>query len=113
VAVEVNGRWRRAVQVPGLAALNKGGNAEVSSVSCAPPGNCTASGDYRDGGGRQQAFVVSEKNGVWGTAIDGPGLRHASRDAYLSSVSCASAGSCVAVGSYQVTGRFAFQGFVT
>src|SRR5215472_7119862 len=46
VAVERNGRWRQAVGVPGLGALNTGGNAVVSSVSCASPGNCAAGGRY-------------------------------------------------------------------
>jgi hypothetical protein len=106
----VNGTWAAAQEVAGR--LNIGEVARVTSVSCASAGNCSAGGTY-DYGGYFAAFVVSEQNGVWGTAIDVPGLRHASRDAYLSSVSCASAGSCVAVGSYQVTGRFTFQGFVT
>ena len=40
--------WGRAVEVPGLGSLNKGGNAGVNSVSCASPGNCTAGGSYTD-----------------------------------------------------------------
>jgi hypothetical protein len=41
----------------------------AGSVSCASPGNCSAGGDYyTDAAGHQQAFVVSEKNGSWGTA---------------------------------------------
>lgn len=43
VAVEKNGVWGRAIEVPGLAALNKGG-AFVFSVSCASTGNCAAYG---------------------------------------------------------------------
>ena len=43
-----NGVWGRATEVPGLAALNKGGNASISSVSCAPPGRCTAGGSYTE-----------------------------------------------------------------
>jgi len=41
------GSWGRAIEVPGLGALNKG-DAEVNSVSCASAGNCAAGGDYRD-----------------------------------------------------------------
>ena len=48
VAVERDGRWGTAIEVPGLGALNEGGNAAVSSVSCASAGNCTAGGDYQD-----------------------------------------------------------------
>jgi hypothetical protein len=171
VAVERSGVWGRAVEVPGLGALNAGGNAEVSSVSCASPGNCAAGGDYTtDAAGSAQAFVVSEKNGSWGTAQEVAGNLNMGKSSYagvdsvlcasagncsaggtydyggynaafvvseengvwgqettvpglgslnkgssvgVSSVSCAPAGSCMAGGSYQETGRFALQGFVS
>ena len=32
------GGWRAAIEVPGTGALNKGGYAQVNSVSCARPG---------------------------------------------------------------------------
>src|SRR5258708_25926733 len=41
---EVNGAWKQAIPVPGLRALNTGGNAVVQSVSCASAGNCSAGG---------------------------------------------------------------------
>jgi hypothetical protein len=49
-----------------------------------------------DYGGYNAAFVVSEKNGVWGneTTVHGALPSRA-----VNSVSCASAGSCVAGGS--------------
>ena len=50
-----------------------GPNAEVDSVSCASAGNCAAGGTYADPL-RYQGFVAGEKNGVWGTAIEVPGL---------------------------------------
>jgi hypothetical protein len=40
------------------------GVAVLWSVSCASAGNCSAGGDYTDGAGRQQAFVVAETNGT-------------------------------------------------
>jgi len=46
VVSERNGVWGRAIEVPGLAALNAGGTAGVVSVSCASAGNCAAAGDY-------------------------------------------------------------------
>jgi hypothetical protein len=61
VAVEKNGRWGNEIEVPGLAALNKDKGAGVNSVSCAPAGGCAAGGDYTDGHGHQQGFVVAEK----------------------------------------------------
>jgi hypothetical protein len=90
--------------VPGLAALNAGGNAQASSISCASAGNCSAGGYYTDGGGNTQAFVVSEVNGTWGTAIEVPGTGSLSAGAgsqaraAINSLSCGSAGNCIAGG---------------
>ncbi len=67
------GTWRTAIEVPGSGALNKGGNAEVFSVSCASAGNCAAGGFYKDSSGHLQVFVVSEKNGSWGKLGRCPG----------------------------------------
>ena len=101
VATERYGRWGMATGVPGLGALNAGGHAYVYQVSCASAGNCAAGGDYRDGGHHQQGFVVSEKNGVWGHAIEVPGLGALNAGAArVSSVSCGSAGNCMAGGDY-------------
>ena len=72
MAVERNGRWGTATGVPGLAALNTGGQAEVSSVSCAPAGNCAAGGYYTGDNGYFQGFVADERHGHWGTAIQMP-----------------------------------------
>src|SRR6266704_2651962 len=73
--VPASGHWGTATPVPGLAgrSLNAGGRAGVSSVSCASAGNCTIGGSYRDGHSHGQAYVVSERNGRWGTAIEIPG----------------------------------------
>jgi hypothetical protein len=101
-ASERNGVWTAAIAVPGLAALNTGGGAGVSSVSCPSAGNCAAGGSYTDRRGNDQAFVVTERNGRWGTAIavPGPGGLSTREDASISSVSCASAGNCAAGGLY-------------
>jgi hypothetical protein len=102
VASEKNGLWGRAIEVPGSAALNAGGNATVDSVSCGSAGNCAAAGYYTDGSGKFQAFVVSEKNGSWGTAIEVPGSGALNTGGYAQtlSVSCAPAGYCAAGGYY-------------
>ena len=88
--------------MPGLAALNTGGDAGVDSVSCGSAGNCAAGGYYTDGAGSEQGFVASERNGVWGQAIEVPGLAalNTGEDAEVDSVSCASAGNCAAGGDY-------------
>jgi hypothetical protein len=113
VAVERNGAWGQAIEVPGLAALNTGGDAQVSSVSCGSAGSCAAGGDYKDGDGHQQGFVAVERDGVWGQAIEVPGLGalNAGGGAEVSSVSCGSAGSCAA-GGYYTDGDRHGQGFV-
>ncbi len=100
---EQNGTWGRAVEVPGLAALNAGGRAATMSVSCGPAGSCVAGGYYADRHGHGQGFVVSEQNGTWGGAVEVPGLAalNAGGQAATTSVSCDSAGSCAAAGYYQ------------
>ena len=60
VAVERHGIWGDAIKVPGLAALNRGEYAEVSSVSCPPAGGCAAGRGYTDRHGHGQVFVVSQ-----------------------------------------------------
>src|SRR5487761_1200686 len=69
----VAGTWGSAIEVPGTAALNKGGAASIASVSCATAGNCSAGGRYVDGSGHSQVFVTGETNGSWGTAKEVPG----------------------------------------
>ena len=103
VVSQVNGVWRPAIEVPGTKALNKGGNATVNKVSCPSAGSCTAVGAFAVGPfPRQQAFVVREVNGTWGTAVVLPGTKALNKggSATAKSVSCASPVSCVAAGTY-------------
>ena len=111
--VAAAGVWSDAIPVPGLAALNNAavGDASVRSVSCAAPGECSATGTYKDTVGIQ-GFVVSQVGGVWGTAIPIPGLAglNTGGNAFVSSVSCAAPGQCSATGNYKnIAGS---QGFV-
>ena len=94
--------WQAAIEVPGTAALNKGGVAGVASVSCASAGNCSAGGRYWDSSDNNQVFVVSQAGGTWHTAIEVPGTAALNQgaSAFLTSVSCGSAGNCSAGGSY-------------
>ncbi|MDX6479553.1 MAG: trimeric autotransporter adhesin [Gaiellaceae bacterium] len=102
VVDETNGTWGTAIEVPGTAALNTGGDASVYSVSCATAGNCAAVGTYRDSSGHNQAFVVNETNGTWGTAIQLPGTATLESGGRVvrDFVSCATPGNCAAVGSF-------------
>ena len=97
MAGERNGRWGSAIETPGIAQLNAGGYPQVSSVSCPSAGNCAAGGWYLDSSHDRHAFIVSERNGRWGTAIEIPGTGPRS---WVNSVSCGTAGNCVADGGY-------------
>lgn len=114
VAVERNGTWSEAIAVPGLAALNKGGDAQVSSVSCASAGSCVAGGSYQSSKG-QRGFVAVERNGRWGKATAVPGLaalNKGGRSTQVLAVSCTRAGHCAA-GGYYSDRSHRRQGFVT
>jgi hypothetical protein len=103
VADEVNGTWHTAQEVPGTASLNTGRAAEIDSVSCPDPGNCSAVGQYEDGWpATLQVFAVDEVNGSWGVAQEIPGTAalNAGGNDYMSSVSCAAPGECSAAGYY-------------
>jgi hypothetical protein len=103
VVSERNGSWGKAKEVPGLGALNAGGHAQVLSVSCPSAGNCAAGGYYTDSSGHSQGFVVSKRNGSWGNALEVPrlGALNTGGMAVVRSVSCASAGDCVAGGGFK------------
>jgi Bacterial Ig-like domain (group 3) len=108
--------WGAAEAVPGLAALNRGGDARVVSVSCAAAGNCGAGGFYETATAPQVAFVVSEVNGRWGAAEAVPGLAalgaEAAKVSEVLTVSCASAGNCSAGGTARTSATSGPQGFV-
>jgi hypothetical protein len=97
-----DGRWGKAVEVRGTSALNRGGDAQVFSVSCQSAGNCNAGGFYVDGRGHAQAFGATERNGRWGNAVKMPGTAtlNAGGNAALLSVSCPAAGRCGGGGYY-------------
>jgi hypothetical protein len=102
VVSEVHGTWGKAMEIPGLAALDIGAGAYVASVSCGSAGNCSAGGGYSDASSHQQGFVVNQTNGIWGKAIEVPGLAalNVGPGAYVVAVSCGAAGRCSAVGEY-------------
>jgi len=105
VVNEVNGIWQKAIEVPGMRALNKDGIAQVTSLSCPTKGNCSAGGHYEGTPGTAQVFVVNEVNGIWQAAIEVPGSRTLNRggNATVKSLSCSSAGNCSAGGFYDET----------
>ena len=102
VAAKTGLHWGKAEPVPGLAALNKGYNASVNSLSCWAAGDCVAGGMYCDKHRHAQAFVALERKGRWDSAIQVPGTAalNSGGNAQVGSVSCARIGACVAVGTY-------------
>lgn len=100
VVSETNGSWGTAMKVPGTTTLN-----EVTSISCPAVGECAAGGDYFDAPGQESAFVVSERSGSWGEAIEVPGTAALGVGADVTSISCAAPGECAA-GGYYDTGHY-------
>ncbi len=107
VVSEKRGAWGRAQAIPGLQALNVGGDAAAAVVSCASAGNCSVGGDYAgpvpaEGPQPAQAFVASEKNGRWGAAreVPGSGALNTGGDAEVTGMSCPAAGDCAATVTY-------------
>jgi hypothetical protein len=110
VVGQVDGKWRAATAVPGLAKLNVGGLAGVNSISCPSAGNCGAAGGYQTynppgtGDNSFQVYVVSERNGRWSQAETVPGINSISpppdENNNFGSIACASAGNCAAGGSW-------------
>jgi hypothetical protein len=102
-ATERDGHWSGVRPIPGLAALNAGDEAAAFSVSCPSAGNCGIAGFYLAGPRSQQGFLDSEHDGTWSQAEQVPGLAAIGGNGLFSTaltISCASAGNCIAGGSY-------------
>jgi hypothetical protein len=102
-AIETNGVWGTATAIPGLAALNAGGLADVTSVSCGEAGDCAIGGSYENAQGDDIPWVDDSVIGNWHTAqglittnltsIDSEFVQHFG---IVNSISCAVAGRCAA-----------------
>lgn len=102
-ATEIRGHWHAAEPVPGSIALNTGGIAVTSSVSCSLTA-CIAGGYYtsKSHQGVTSGFLAAEHGGTWGDAAQVPGLARLNTDGYaqVNEVSCAPHGYCAAIGEY-------------
>jgi hypothetical protein len=87
---QTNGVWGPLTEIADV------GQGQFNSVSCASVGNCTAVGSTIDGF-TPQPIAATETNGIWGPAVAISGSLGGLGS--LASVSCTSAGNCVAVGS--------------
>jgi Bacterial Ig-like domain (group 3) len=98
--VDASGKTQTLGGPANVATLNAGGNAAITSISCPSAGNCAVGGYYTDVHGSRQAFVATEKKGTWRNAREVAGTLNSGGHAQVNSVSCGSAGNCVAVGQY-------------
>jgi hypothetical protein len=105
-----DGAWQRGIEPRPPANVSRGrafGATELESVSCASAGNCTAVGAYT-AHGRLEGLLVTEARGRWGRGVEArlpANAREAAsavsdEDPALYGVSCAAAGSCSALGTY-------------
>jgi hypothetical protein len=115
VVEERNGIWGAMTPIPGLAALNVGGQAYDLMISCSSPGTCTVAGEYLTKY-VSEIFVASERAGRWGRATPLPGIIRldGGGNASLTALSCDAPGDCTAVGSYlhETKGQSNYQPFL-
>jgi hypothetical protein len=102
VVNETDGTWGSATRLKGPFDYVDSDDAvdTVTSISCSSPGNCVAGGYYGAFDGFQQAFVVSETDGTWGSAQEVAGSLDVGNRGYLQSVSCPTNGDCAVAGTY-------------
>ena len=102
VATETSGTWAQATEVaaPSNAASDPG--AFFYGISCSSAGNCTAAGGYNDSSGYAQAMAATETSGSWAqaTEVTAPSNAGGNPGADFYGISCSSAGTCTAAGSY-------------
>jgi hypothetical protein len=102
---ETAGKWAAGVEpvLPANAGAIAGlPGSFVRFVSCASAGNCTAIGTYVDSSGNEEGLLLTETDGSWAPGVEAvlPANAAAFESLQWSSLSCASAGNCAAVGSY-------------
>jgi hypothetical protein len=99
---EASGTWTAGVQATLPANPNADPHVVLNAVSCASTGDCTAVGAYHDGSGHLQGLLVTQNSGTWGQGVEAalPANAGSSPQVNLATVSCASAGNCVAVHGY-------------
>ena len=103
IATEKHGSWS-AQRLPGVAELSADTMvASLSRVICRFAGNCSAVGTYGASSGLA-VFVSTELSGVWGTAIELPGLAALNQGNKTGSpvMSCGAPGDCSLGGFYGV-----------
>ncbi len=108
-----SGAWAAGIEAPLPANAGANPATEIDSVSCASAGDCSAVANYRDSSNDRQGVLWTESSGAWATGVEAslPADAPSQPFVFFSSVSCASAGDCSAVGGY-VDGSGSFQGLL-
>jgi hypothetical protein len=95
------GRWATAITAPLPANAATNQQVLLNQVSCRSAGNCTAVGSYLDSTGNTQGLLLTQTSGTWATGVEARlPASPSGLGGSLTSVSCASAGNCTAVGTY-------------
>jgi hypothetical protein len=105
---ERSGKWVRGVEATLPRNADSNPSVSLASVSCGTAGNCAAVGSYAgsltstNGSTSTNVLLLSESAGRWARGVEATLPANAGSNPLvgLSSVSCASAGNCAAVGSY-------------
>jgi Bacterial Ig-like domain (group 3)/Pentapeptide repeats (8 copies) len=105
---QTSGTWATGIEAPlpanAVPAPSFAAEAYLGEVSCVSAGNCTAVGNYYDAPGfyQIQGLLLTQTSGTWaaGTETSLPADAATYTGVSLAAVSCASAGNCTAVGSY-------------
>ncbi len=110
LVTESSGTWTAGeANLSQLPSVHSNPGAELESVSCPSAGACTAVGYYLDGTDTFQGLLLNQSDSDWQPATeatlpaDAAGQTVNQNDLFVNSVSCASAGNCTAVGSYDAT----------
>lgn len=106
VITETHGVWGLLRELAGYVSYGED-SGQLTSLSCAAPGDCAAVGGYNDSRLHQRAFVATETHGVWGRAEQAPGSAGiGDGDATtLTAVSCPAVHRCTAGGGNDASGR--------
>jgi hypothetical protein len=74
----------------------------MTDVACPPAGDCLAAGAYTTGSKSSRLFFIADRQGSWGKGVGVtlPAGAAERQGGYITSMSCPTAGVCVAVGEY-------------
>lgn len=101
VLTQTGGTWQAGIEPALPSNADSSGSSDLTSVSCSSAGNCNAVGNYESSSG-QEGLLLTETEGAWRAGAEAvlPGNAVAGKPVFLTSISCASAGNCAAVGTY-------------